>query len=293
MLGSHRRTGFTLIELLVVIAIIGILLGLTAAGVQRVRGAAARADCANRLRQIALACQQHHDTQRSLPAGVTYDDGKHPQPFMSWSVRILPFLEHDEMWRQSVQAFAANKNFQAVPPHTGYETPMRVFACPSDHRVLEKPTPGWGARTSYLGVAGTEALSRWNGVIYVDSRVRFADVRDGLSNTLMVGERPPSSDLRLGWWYGGWGQMKTASGDCVLGVRELVFYYPECPKGPYQYVPGSINEFCDSFHFWSLHPGGANFAFCDGTVRYLAYSANAIMPALATREGGETTTLPY
>ncbi|HLW66382.1 MAG TPA: H-X9-DG-CTERM domain-containing protein [Gemmataceae bacterium] len=63
-------------------------------------------------------------------------------------------------------------------------------------------------------------------------------------------------------------------------------------RGPFHYGPGRIDNPCDSFHFWSLHPMGANFLFCDGSVHFIAYSAAEIMPALATRAGGEVVDLP-
>ena len=65
-----------------------------------------------------------------------------------------------------------------------------------------------------------------------------------------------------------------------------------CNIGPYQYGPGKLNNTCDDFHFWSLHSGGANFAFADGSVRFVTYSADPIMPALATRAGGEVVEVP-
>lgn len=68
--------------------------------------------------------------------------------------------------------------------------------------------------------------------------------------------------------------------------------YSYCQNGPYLFQPGDLRNNCDSFHFWSTHPGGANFAFADGSVRFLSYSADPIMPALATRSGGETVEIP-
>ena len=99
----------------------------------------------------------------------------------------------------------------------------------------------------------------------------------------------PSADLAFGWWYAGEGQARTGSGDSVLGVQEANAYprYRQCPSGPYQYGPGSVTNDCDTFHFWSLHIGGAHFLFCDGSVHFLRYSAAPILPALATRADGD------
>jgi prepilin-type processing-associated H-X9-DG protein len=170
-----------------------------------------------------------------------------------------------------------------------------VFACPSDPRTL---TPYDGgivpvAFTAYLGVEGTDQFRR-DGVLFLNSGVRMTDITDGTSNTLMVGERPPSADHALGWWYGGWGQAEDGSCDSVLGVREQNTSYPEpCPPGPYAFGPGRATNQCDAFHFWSLHfGGGANFLFGDGSARFLPYAAAPLMPALATRAGGESVSLP-
>lgn len=174
---------------------------------------------------------------------------------------------------------------------------MPVYACPSDPRNLNVATIDGGMRvafTSYLGVSGSNQY-RKDGVMYLDSRTRLVDITDGTSNTLMVGERPPSTDGALGWWYAGEGQSKDGSGDTVLSVRErnVSVYGAGCPLGPYTFGPGRIQNQGDAFHFWSLHPGGgANFLFCDGSVHFLPYSTAPLMSALATRRGGETVNLP-
>jgi prepilin-type processing-associated H-X9-DG protein len=149
------------------------------------------------------------------------------------------------------------------------------------------------AFTDYLGVWGTDRRHR-DGVLFLDSEVRLREIADGTSNTLMVGECPPSADGILGWWYAGWGQAKDGSAEALLGVAEWNDgpFYRKCPRGPYSYVPGRLTNQCDMFHFWSLHPGGANFVFCDASVRFLPHSAAPLMPALATRSGGEAVSLP-
>ena len=111
----------------------------------------------------------------------------------------------------------------------------------------------------------------------------------------MVGERPPSADGVLGWWYAGVGQARDGSADIVLGVQErnVGSLAPGCRVGPYDFGPGQTTNQCDAFHFWSLHlGGGANFLFADGSVHFLSYSARRIMVALATRAGGEAAEQP-
>jgi prepilin-type processing-associated H-X9-DG protein len=80
----------------------------------------------------------------------------------------------------------------------------------------------------------------------------------------------------------------------ILGAREIndAVDLESCPVGPYGFAPGKLSEPCDVFHFWSLHSGGANFLFCDGSVHFLTYDAAPLMPALATRNGREPVSLP-
>jgi len=149
---------------------------------------------------------------------------------------------------------------------------------------------------SYLGVCGNDS-NRNDGVLFLGSRISYSEVNDGLSNTLFVGERPPSGIRKeFGWWYAGWGQNKDGSADNVLGVRELnrcpTSYGKDCPPGPYHFVPGDPDSIADAFHFWSMHPGGGNFLFGDGSARFLTYGADSVLPLLSTRNGKEPVSVP-
>jgi prepilin-type N-terminal cleavage/methylation domain-containing protein/prepilin-type processing-associated H-X9-DG protein len=294
---SESRRAFTLIELLVVLAIIGALIGLLLPAAQKVRAAADRARCANNLRQIGLALHHYHDAQSTLPPGVTSRQPGEPFPRMSWLTRLLPYLEQEPLWRATVAAYTYQRTPYLDPPHVGFGMPVKTFACPADSRALEPKPTHFGLRaalTSYVGVLGT-AWDQTDGVLCLDSRVRLTDITDGTSNTIVSGERPPSADFWYGWWYAGYGQAGTGSGDMLLGARErnrgggFVTHYP---PGPYHFGAGRVTEQCDLFHYWSLHSGGAYFLFGDGGVRFLPYSADAVLPALATRDGGEVVEVP-
>jgi prepilin-type N-terminal cleavage/methylation domain-containing protein/prepilin-type processing-associated H-X9-DG protein len=294
-----RRPAFTLLELLVVLAILAVLLALLLAAVQGARQAAARADCQSRLRQLAVALHQHHEARGALPAGMTYQDGGAALLLAGWELHLLPFVEQAALHEQALADYRRTPAVKGPPPHAGLSAVVAAFLCPGDPRVraahYDERDGVWVAFTSYLGVCGRDCLSA-DGVLYRDSQTRFADVSDGLSNTLLLGERPPSHDLHLGWWYAGRGQGSTGSAEMLLGVREpnLGEVGPGSPCGPgfYAFGPSRLDDPCGVFHFWSPHPGGAHFAFADGSVRFLAYSANDLLPALASRAGGEPAAQP-
>lgn len=255
------RRAFTLIELLVVIAIIAILIALLVPAVQKVRDAAARAECANRLKQIGLASHQFHDAHKLFPAGMRFPNER----YMSWMTQLLPFIDQQPLWMTTQQAYRQSASPFNNLPHVGLATVMPVYGCPADDRVrnvqVAQQTGTRVALTSYLGVNGLNAFTP-DGILFKDSRVRMGDVSDGTSNTLLVGERPPSTDFQFGWWYAGVGQNNSGSLDVVLGVQEqnlLSAQRAECLFGIYTFAPGSLNNQCDIFHFWSLHSGGANF----------------------------------
>jgi prepilin-type N-terminal cleavage/methylation domain-containing protein/prepilin-type processing-associated H-X9-DG protein len=341
-----RRSAFTLIELLVVIAIIAVLMGLLLPAVQRVREAANRIKCANNLKQLGLALHMYHDAEGSFPPGVStnFSSTWH----WSWLARILPYIEQQNVWNQAV-AFAndpksppvswylptpkGTPGFANWSPWGGWElghpeipqNPMigvviDTYVCPSDiqPRVVTAMVMGYPltqAVTHYQGISGMNYKTH-DGVLSANTLVRFTDITDGSSNTLMAGERSESKTLHFGYYFSGCGQLDTTlpagddqrgSGDVVLGVRELnsrqnddVVLDNKCPAGPYHFVApnqirdaqGNVQEACDQFHYWSWHPGGANFVFADGSVRFLSYATDDIMAALGTRAGGEAPSVP-
>ncbi len=283
---SPRHRAFTLVELLVSLAIIGILIALIIPAVQKARDAANRTHCQNNLRQIGLALHHYHDSKRSLPPGCSTKATDYR--FMSWTARLLPWLEQEALWRKAEAAFAADWRFWSPAHFETRRAVVAIFVCPAHGQTIANPQPEntFAGTTHYLGVSGA---NDGTGVLFTNSRVRLADVTDGTSQTLAAGERPPSLDHRFGWWYAGVGQMKDGSLDTHVAAVQYnqTFRAPTCPDGPYTYQPGSVGNLCDMFHFWSLHSAGASFLFVDGSVRFLAYSAAPIMPALATRAGGE------
>lgn len=307
------RTAFTLIELLVVIAIIAVLIGLLLPAVQKVRDAAARTRCTNNMKQIGIALHTHHDAEGSFPPAIreTFAPAaRDPKQWLSWMARILPHIEQTSMYANMETAYAAQGDYRNPfenPPHTGLATVMNGYKCAADGRQYQATYAGGitVAFTGYLGISGRDLRSR-DGMLCWNDTVRFADVTDGTSNTLMIGERPPSYDLVFGWWYAGAGQWDPAYGtirntgslDVTLGASEINIRNTAnaemnaCPVGPFAFGPGDVNKICDQFHFWSLHTGGSNFTFADGSVRFLTYGAASIMPAMSTRNGGDIATAP-
>ena len=272
-----RRDGFTIIELLVVIGVMSLLMGLLLPAVQSARESARRIKCVNRLKQIGLAIHMFHDVHRALPAGTNTNG------FRGWPSLILPQLGERAAGQQADREFNSQTVFAE---HELFGSHQHHFVCPSDPRAAQprrvEPEGVVAAFTSYLGCNGQNYLRR-DGVLFDNSAIKFRDITDGTSNTLMIGERPPSRDLRFGWWYGGVGQGATGTLDHHLGVNEINDFYSQCPTGPYP-IQTPQSSLCRTFQFWSFHGPIANFARCDGSVSAISLLTDQlVMRRLSTR----------
>jgi prepilin-type N-terminal cleavage/methylation domain-containing protein len=294
---QRSSRGFTLVELLVVIAIIGILVALLLPAVQAAREAGRRTQCLNNLKQQALAMHTFHDTYKRFPSAHQidcawyssfqcetpvggYKSGTgYPEegPFWSWSMAIAPFIEMSNI--HEAADHSAWPWWQTMPDGTWLnEFRCATFVCPSDVRGRLVWTDGTHrvALTSYLAVSGRNQFKEaggQDGIVYVNSAVPMAGISDGTSNTLLIGERPPSNNLLYGWQWAGAGEFPHfGATDVVLGVFER----PLSPSAqPDFYRRGSVIDPLDlhRYHFWSLHPGGGDWALADGSVRFIAYEA--------------------
>ncbi|HMF19086.1 MAG TPA: DUF1559 domain-containing protein [Gemmataceae bacterium] len=323
--------GFTLIELLVVIAIIGILIALLVPAVQKVREAAARMTCTNNLKQIGLALHSYHDDKKAFPPG--YIDGNtNPDstpdndvgPGWGWASFLLPYLDQGNLYKQIVfsQPVGSGVNAQVS------QISLSIFQCPSDayahsqlltvyntnYAIIAQVAQanyvacnGWeecfnGAGGNPLPGPGADGLSglygkAGRGAFYRNSATRIAEVKDGLSGTIFVGER--SGDHAPSTWTG-----------AVPGGRCPAWMAGQAPGSP---PPGLAYDnadwgeafvlaHCNSTHlpsadfpifdpdtFYSMHsPSGANFLFGDGSVHFLSAGINlGTYQALSTIAGGE------
>jgi prepilin-type N-terminal cleavage/methylation domain-containing protein/prepilin-type processing-associated H-X9-DG protein len=292
MMFSTQRKGYSLIELLVVIAIMAILMALILPAVQKVRAAAASLQCRNNLKQLNLGLQNYHDTYASFPSARKPRASGDRSYRLSWITRILPFIDQEALEQKKQSELAMNVS-PTTPAHTGLTYILPVVQCPADPnagRTHEYAKRSY-AFTNYLACVGTDSRSQ-DGIIFFNSAIKHTSITDGSSNTLLLGERPPSPEFRFGWWYTGIGQDGTGSLDNTLGTRAVNnsqwgAIYTQCPNGPYHFKPTDPLSFCSTFQNWSDHSGGANFAFADGSVRFMTYAVDSILPAYGTRNGQE------
>ncbi len=308
----HRR-GFTLIELLVVIAIIALLMALLVPAVQKVREASNAMRCKNQLHQMGIMLHNYHNDHSTLPAGhilprdsyygVPAGYSMPPRPdglspfttqnvFFSWLARCMPYYEEDNAyklvtWNTWAWWNPSPLNAQLVAAGHRYlnSYPNKLLKCPSDERsqLLLRYGSVNVALTAYYGVSGIDQLSN-DGVLHINSKVPLATIYDGTSNTLMVGERPPSYDSYYGWWFAGSGDWPYfGATDVMLGVHEIEPLQTTPPRfKPEYYREGALRDLPDEhrWHYWSLHPEGGNWLLADGHVRFIRYTAGRPITAV-------------
>lgn len=271
------RSGFTLIELLVVIAIIAILIALLVPAVQKVREAAARTQCLNNIKQIALGLHGYHDAYRILPAGVV----KSTTNFMGFHVHILPYIEKVDIY----QSLNLNQSYNsATNLPLGLVKPP-IYQCPvAEQRHTQYGSGEWSNNTMtwtnhYYGVSGpmgtnpktgepykvlvtNQGNESQHGLLGMGTKIRLRDVIDGTSNTLMIGEISwtKANYYRI-WTRGSFHDTANPFRDTTC-CRNVANTFNSTPYN------GSNNA--NNASFGSEHPGrGAHFAFADGAARFL------------------------
>jgi len=286
--------GFTLVELLVVIAIIGVMVGLLLPAVQSAREAARRMQCQNSFKQIGIALHNYHDTHKVFPAGwLGHDEsGRHFVDGASgwgWAAMILPQLEQAALYEQ----LDFNQTVLSESNSLNRATPISILRCATDtgaplweihDRDSHNPLATL-ATSNYIGCYGTFDLHECeetplgehctsDGMFFHNSRLRFADMIDGTSTTIMIGER--TSRLGMSTWVG-----NVPHGDHSFARIVAVGDHP----------PNHPGAHMDDFS--SLHPGGAQFLYGDGRVQFMSENIDlAIYQAQCTRAGREVIAAP-
>ncbi len=310
---SQRKSGFTLVELLVVIAIIGILISMLLPAVQAAREAARRIQCSNNIKQVALAMHGYHTTHGRLPVGA------YGCCWGTWMVAVLPYLEHqtlfdmynpNEKYGDSTYRYCGSEN---LPVTTKW---ISSCLCPSDG-ADRSTCPSWIDVTSHnyavnYGNTGfvhvetgfySDAVSTLGDVTFHGApfsqrggpdieplAARFADIRDRLSNTLMLAEvvQGRGDDLRgFTWWGSAAGFTTYLPPNSSQG--DVMYHSSVCiPEGNPPCTAGGTAEQPLTMASRSKHPGGVNAALCDGSVRFV--SDNVALDTwreLSTTCGGE------
>jgi prepilin-type N-terminal cleavage/methylation domain-containing protein/prepilin-type processing-associated H-X9-DG protein len=281
------RWGFTLIELLVVISIIAVLIALLLPAVQMAREAARRAQCVNNLKQLGLAAQNYVSANGCFPGGsyTSTNYGHKPSPAAqenySCFVRMLPFMEQQSVYN----AFNLNLVYSEVQNITIAGVGISTLLCPSD-TWSPQPIPSTATSiynvipagsiqqfTSYAGCEGMWSVrymtvydpieqAQLNGLIFGDSTVTVAQVTDGLSNTFLFGEHAHSLINKIDGSFANTEQLWQSG---FYSDSELSTYAP--PNAFINNLPGFYNLIASS-----LHPGGVNYGFADGSVKFIKNS---------------------
>ena len=281
----HRNRGFTLIELLVVIAIIGVLIALLLPAVQAAREAARRAQCVNNLKQMGISFHNYHAAVNCLPPGYSYILG-YPTGGFGWASMILPFVEQ----RALFQAINFDLPAWSAENTTVCTTALAIYQCPSDITVTRGYLVREGfryARSSYVANFGPNDLDLTpedrQGMFSRNSATRFAEVTDGLSQSLAASERTNAIYV-------------TVIGSA--GHFDLETVWPGAIKeNPvddhghttlFQSAYTIISPNFDDRNVMSYHPTGTNYLFGDGSVKFLKSSIDlGLYQALGTIAGGE------
>jgi prepilin-type N-terminal cleavage/methylation domain-containing protein/prepilin-type processing-associated H-X9-DG protein len=306
--GRCRRSGYTLIELLVVIAIIAVLIGLLLPAVQNVRESANRMKCTNHLKQIGLACHQHHDAYGVFPPGrvdapFTVPQGQIIQGGHGTFPFLLPFLEQEALARM----YRWDRRAQGPENQPVATTQLKVLQCPSaepDRWVTAVEDPdnysygGKGACSDYGGVRDIDTrlvdlglvdrAADYRGVLTKNYLTRLADITDGASHTILVTEQAGRPTLwRAGRPVPGTYAIVAAWVGATFTLGQGSSYDGATKPGPC-----AINCTNDR-EVYSFHPTGANAVFADGSGHFLKATMDIrIFARLATRAGGEVVAFP-
>jgi hypothetical protein len=260
--------------LLVVIAIIAILIALLLPAVQQAREAARRTACKNNLVQVILAVHNYEMAYEVLPPGTVNPTGpirSEPKGYhMSWTVQLLPYLEQTAAFR----AIDFKKDVYDAANAEVRKARLPVQICPSSPFGGESDGPGMSSYAACHHATESSIDAKNNGVLFLNSSVRFDEITDGSSNTIFFGEKviePRDRDRLndLGWMSGTRATLRNTGTPPNEGVQALLGGRFSGPDGAPPKPPGDRGPlFVGGFS--SHHPGGAHFALGDGSVRFLS-----------------------
>jgi len=244
-----RQRGFTLVELLVVIAIIGILVALLLPAIQAAREAARRTQCVNNLKQLAVAMHNHHDTYGAFPNAYVLKNTTGTGDF-GWMPRLFPFMEQTGLHDQ----LDPRDYLVPIPAvNTTTQTLVTSAICPSDILGILNANASNDGKSNYP----PSAQICLNTTPAAMLRIRMADILDGTSSTLMIGERDTKVGMGAIWV----GRRNGVTDAIAYGRADL----PLNTKWT-----GATDPNCTRHAWTSLHPGGANFALADASVRFIS-----------------------